>query len=333
MKLVALLALLICSAGTCRAAGASELAIVFVTEDAGGVHSVLIKNGAARVRTQAKGQALADQSYDYDPARAQRLWKEIEQLAKDGLAGETPSGDANAHAERNYLIVLKAEDGAKQSLSFPKCARNARVDDTMQRLTSGLLPAGSPGIRPGACEAPKRAAAIEALAEKLPELCGRLQKKGWLLPQSPLHPGKRESMEAYGIGQLYMCMLERDVPGRGPGHKPQLQVLMSDLPEKNDPPSITFSLSVWCDADRAAALGALADAVDSGLGAIELKAPAPLLDAARNGRAGSGRGADFGFKTELSAVDPHACSTVRDGQLGAMLFGYSATIDLTGPKP
>jgi len=330
MKLVALLALLFCAGITCRAADTPDLVILLATQDANGMHYVIVSTkGTAVVHTTPPGQSRIDHSYDYDAGRAVQLWTDIDQLAKDGLADPTPGGEANAHAEENYLIILKGADGSKKQLVFSKCKKNPRVDDTMQRLTNGLLPAGSPGIRPGACAAHTRPASIDALAEKLPVLCTKLRKQGWLPPAAPLDGQRPASGEAYAAGKLYMCMLEHDVPGRGPGHKPLLQVLMSDL-HGTDGPSVVFSARIWCDADRKAALGALADTIEHGFSNIALSAPAPLLEAVRNGQTQRGRGDGFGFHTELKAVDPQACGKVGDGQLGAVSSAFDVGVELDG---
>jgi hypothetical protein len=135
--------------GACAShADAAERAIFFSTQDANGFYTITFTHGKAGVLGRI-GQTRVDRMEDYDTQKVQRLYDEMENLAKDGLNG--PVDDAHAHVALNYVIILRAPDGTKTNLSFPKCARNPRVDDVMKRLTEGLLPAGSPGIFPGTC--------------------------------------------------------------------------------------------------------------------------------------------------------------------------------------
>jgi hypothetical protein len=330
MRAVVLLMVLFCICTTCRVAGAADLAIAFATQDANGLHYVIIAKGTVVVHTTPPGQTRIDHTENYDAQKARTLWADIDQLAKDGLADPTPSDEANTHAEKNYVVILKAEDGSKANLLFSKCARNPRVDGVMKRLTEGLLPAGSPGIRPGACPntLPAPTGAGASLAQQLPALCAALQKQGWQPPTNPFAK-KREPAEMSVPGVVYMCRLERDLPGQGPGHAPTLQALIGDA----DGASVVFSLDVWCEADRNGALGALADAIEHGLNGIALHSPVPLLDAVRNSRDLRIRNDGLAFHTELTTVDAQACSKVRDGQLGAVLFEFDAEVAPDGAKP
>ena len=93
-----------------------------------------------------------------------------------------------------------------------------------------------------------------------------------------------------------------------------------------------FSVHVWCEADRNAALGTLADAIERGLSGIALQAPAPLLDAVRTSRDMRDRGDGLAFDTKLITVDAQACAEVRDGQLGAVLIEFDAEVAPDGAK-
>lgn len=101
-----------------------------------------------------------------------------------------------------------------------------------------------------------RAASVQPISKVLPQMCKTLQQQGWVAPEDMLHPGHRQQAEMNVPGIMYMCSLEQRLAGVGPGHKPDLQVLLGD--SGNDP-SIIFSADVWCAGDRAAALTALAD--------------------------------------------------------------------------
>jgi hypothetical protein len=325
MRTVVALVALVCVCLTGRVAAAADLAIALVTQDTNGLHYVMVySKGTAVVHTTPPGQARIDHSENYDSGKARTLWADINRLARDGLAEPTPSGADNINAAKNYIIVLKGEDGNKTDLLFSKCARNRRVDDTMKRLTEGLLPEGSPGIRPGACPSNASAARTGAGAElsrQLPALCAVLQKQGWL-PPTGLDGKKREPAEINVPGVLYACRLERDLQGHGPGHAPLLQALIGDA----EGASVVFSVHVYCDADRNAALGAMADAIERGLGGIALHTPAPVLNAVRSSRNALGRNDGLAFHTELMSVDAQACSKVRDGELGAVLIEFDAVV-------
>jgi len=129
-------------------ASASDPSFIFTTQDANGSYMITFGHGAVSVRGHT-GTTPVDRVQDYDARNAQRLSDDIAQLAKDGLNG--PVDSAHLHPELNYVVILQAPDGTRTTLSFPKCAKNARVDDVMKRLAAGLLPAGSPGIYPGTC--------------------------------------------------------------------------------------------------------------------------------------------------------------------------------------
>ena len=133
-------------------AAAAEPMLLFSTQDANGFYMVTFGHGAVAVRGRT-GKTPVDRIEDYPAQKAQQLWDDIDRLAKDGLNG--PVDPAHMHPELNYVILLQASDGTRTSLSFPKCARNARVDAVMKRLAAGLLPEGSPGIYPGTCSGDK----------------------------------------------------------------------------------------------------------------------------------------------------------------------------------
>jgi hypothetical protein len=131
---------------------AAEPMLMFSTQDANGFYMITFGHGAVAVRGRT-GKTPVDRIEDYPAQKAQRLWNDIDRLAKDGLNG--PVDPAHLHPELNYVILLQASDGTRTDLSFPKCAHNARVDEVMKRLAAGLLPDGSPGIYPGTCTSDK----------------------------------------------------------------------------------------------------------------------------------------------------------------------------------
>lgn len=127
---------------------AADPSFIFTTQDANGSYMITFAHGAVSVRGRT-GTVPVDRVQDYDARKAQRLSDDIAQLAKDGLNGPVDAG--HLHPELNYIVILQSPDGTRTTLSFPKCARNPRVDDVMKRLANGLLPEGSPGIYPGTC--------------------------------------------------------------------------------------------------------------------------------------------------------------------------------------
>lgn len=133
------------------AARAAQPMLMFSTQDAHGFYMVTFGYGQVAIRGRIDKQPV-DRIEDYPAEKAQQLWNDIDRLAKDGLDG--PVDEQHAHPELNYVILLQSSDGTRRSLSFPKCARNPRVDEVMQRLGAGLLPQGSPGLYPGKCPDP-----------------------------------------------------------------------------------------------------------------------------------------------------------------------------------
>ncbi|MEO5626522.1 MAG: hypothetical protein ABIQ70_10990 [Dokdonella sp.] len=169
-----------------------------------------------------------------------------------------------------------------------------------------------------------RAAPVQPFSKALPQMCKTLQQQGWLAPADILNPGHLQQAEMSIPGVMYMCTLEHRLAGQGPGHKPDLQVLLS---ESGGDPSIIFSADVWCAADRAAALTALADQLAREIQAVGWSVPKETLDAVRTGTASKATATPLVFKTTPIEVDAHACERVADDALGAVLMKIDVKVE------
>jgi len=141
-----------CASQLSRAAPLDATIVGFMTQDANGFYALTFTHGKVSIVGRF-GEDKVDRIEPYAEEKVQGLWDEIEKLAAEGL--DAPMDEAHLHPELNYLVSRKSADEVSvwKRFSFPKCARNPRVDDVMQRLTHGLLPAGSPGLYPGKCAA------------------------------------------------------------------------------------------------------------------------------------------------------------------------------------
>ncbi|MEO8672463.1 MAG: hypothetical protein ABI411_14190, partial [Tahibacter sp.] len=161
------------------------------------------------------------------------------------------------------------------------------------------------------------AAAATPIDKSLPLLCKRLQERGWGAPEDVLHTGRTEQVEFYVPGVMYMCTLEHPQQGVGAGRAPQLQALLGD---SGDGASVIFSASVWCDADRAATLDALAGQIVTAMHDVATTVPAQTLAAIRAGKPSEVTADTLEFGTSPIAVDPNACANVAKDSFGAVLM-------------
>ncbi len=125
-------------------------------------------------------------------------------------------------------------------------------------------------------------------------------------------------------GVIYMCTLEHGLAGMGPGHKPDLQVLLS---ESGGDPSIIFSADVWCAADRTAALAALVDQLEREMQAVGWSIPKETLAAVRAGTASKETATSLVFSTDPIDVDAQAWGKVSDDALGAVLMKLDVSVE------
>ncbi|MEO7431684.1 MAG: hypothetical protein ABIR62_06615 [Dokdonella sp.] len=168
------------------------------------------------------------------------------------------------------------------------------------------------------------AAAVAPFSTALPQLCKTLQQQGWMAPEDLLNPGRRQTAEINVPGVMYLCTLEHRLSGQGPGHRPDLQVLLSD--SGNDP-SIIFSADIWCERDRAAALTALADQLAKEMPALGWSVPKETLAAVRAGAARTQRSSAIVFSAKPIAVDSRACEHVGDDALGPVWMKLDVTVE------
>ena len=162
------------------------------------------------------------------------------------------------------------------------------------------------------------------LSDQLPKICAELQKQGWAVPadQLALDPGAKAETRMGKL--LYMCTLERQLTGQGPGRAPDIGVLLAS--SKGDP-SLIFSAGVWCAADQKPAIEALAKEVERILAGSKIAVPAEVLDAVRAVRKHESTAQGFLYKVEPIDVDAGACDRVRPGQLGAVLMKMDVAVE------
>ncbi len=169
-----------------------------------------------------------------------------------------------------------------------------------------------------------RAAPVQPFSKALPQMCKTLQHQGWVAPEDILNPGSRLQAEVNIPGVMYMCTLEHHLAGQGPGHKPDLQVLLTN---SGNEPSMIMSADVWCAADQAAALTALADQLAREIPALGWSVPAETLAAVRAGTVSKATATPLVFSTKPIEVDAQACEKVGDDALGAVLMKLDVTVE------
>ena len=169
-----------------------------------------------------------------------------------------------------------------------------------------------------------RAAPVQAFSKALPQMCKTLQNRGWVAPADILNPGHRQQAVMSIPGVIYLCTLEHGLAGLGPGHKPDLQVLLS---ESGGDTSIIFSADVWCAADRTAALAALADQLEREIQAVGWSVPKETLAAVRAGTTSKVTATLLVFSTVPIDVDAHACEKVSDDAFGAVLMKLDVSVE------
>lgn len=162
------------------------------------------------------------------------------------------------------------------------------------------------------------------LSSRLPQLCAHLQERGWAAPPDISDSRHQMPAEINVPGLMYMCNVEHRLAGIGPGRPSELQALLSN---SENQPSIIFSASVWCEADREAALNSLAEEIERELASIAMRVPQQTLAATRKGLASTTSANALHFTTTPINVDHEACSKVKAGALGAVLMKIDVVIE------
>lgn len=154
------------------------------------------------------------------------------------------------------------------------------------------------------------------ISDRLPKICAELQKQGWGIPadQLAMDPNTKAEMR---MGTVYLCMLERQLTGQGPGRAPDLGALLGS---SSSGPNLIFSVSVWCAADQKPAAEALAQELERILAGSKITVPAEILEAVRASRKHEITSGGFLYRVEPIEVDDGACARVQPGQLGAVLM-------------
>jgi hypothetical protein len=162
------------------------------------------------------------------------------------------------------------------------------------------------------------------LGDRLPKICAELQKQGWDVPadQLEMNPNTQAEMR---VGKLiYMCTLERQLSGKGPGRAPDLSVLLSSSAGE---PTLILSVNVWCAADRDAAVEALAKEVERVLTGSKIPVPAEVLEAVRASRQHEATAEEMRYKVAPIEVDAGACAQVQPGELGPVLMKMDVAVE------
>ena len=164
---------------------------------------------------------------------------------------------------------------------------------------------------------------VKQMSKALPKICAELQKQGWGVSAdlAEMVPGTKAEMR---MGDVYMCMLERKLAGKGPGRAPDLDALLSS---SGDGPSLILSANVWCPADREPAIEALAKEVERVLSGSKIPIPAEVLEAVRAPRGHEAAAEGLHYKVELIEVDAGACERVPPGGLGAVLMKLGVAVE------
>lgn len=164
---------------------------------------------------------------------------------------------------------------------------------------------------------------VKKISDGLPRICTELQKQGWGVPADQLEMNPDTKAEMRMGKRLYMCTLERQLSGQGPGRAPDLGVLLAST---SGDPTLLFSVSVWCAADRKPAIEALAQHIERVLTGSKIPVPAEVLDAVRASRKHDATAEGLRYRVEPIEVDAGACARVQPGQLGAVLMKMDVAV-------
>ena len=169
-------------------------------------------------------------------------------------------------------------------------------------------------------------AAAAPFAKNVPKVCAQLRKDGWTAPVDPStnKPGEAEMIVP---GVMYLCMVEHVLPAKGAGHAPDLQALLSN---DGTEASIILSADVWCEADQAAALDALAKQVERSLTTAEAHVPDSVTAAIRAAKKTKVTADGLTFEVVPVSVDAEACGRVRPGRLGPVLMKVDVSVKPAG---
>lgn len=160
------------------------------------------------------------------------------------------------------------------------------------------------------------------MSDRLPKICAELQQQGWGLPADQLKMDADAKAEMRMGKRLYMCTLERQLAGKGPGRAPDLEVLLAST---SGQPRVVLSVNVWCAADREPATEALAKEVERILTGSQF--PAGLLEAVRASRQHESTAEGLRYRAEPVEVDAGACDRVQPGMLGPVLMKMDVAVD------
>jgi hypothetical protein len=164
----------------------------------------------------------------------------------------------------------------------------------------------------------------QQMSDRLPKLCAELQKQGWGVSPDQLKLDPHAKAEMRMGKRFYMCTIERQLAGKGPGRAPALGALLASA---SSGPKVLFSVSVWCAADRESGLEALAKEVERFLTGSNLSVPAELLEAVRASRTYDSTAQGFRYRAEPVEVDAGACDRVQPGRLGPVLMKMDVAVE------
>jgi hypothetical protein len=158
------------------------------------------------------------------------------------------------------------------------------------------------------------------LGKRVQKLCAVLQVEKWTVPIDPLtnKPGPRAETRLGNL--MYLCTLEHRLPGKGSGHAPDLQALISSDGDEN---SLILSADVWCEADQAATLDALAKEVAAALGGT---VPPAISEAIRSAKPLKVTVDGVAYEVEPQHIDADACTNVAPRELGAVFMKVDVSI-------
>lgn len=165
---------------------------------------------------------------------------------------------------------------------------------------------------------------VKQLEDRIPKICTELQKQGWGVPADQLRMDPKAKAEMRVGGLMYMCTVERQLAGKGPGRAPDLAALLSNSAGE---PSLILSVNVWCAADQEPATEALAKEVERVLTGSKVAVPAGMLEAIRASRKHETTVGGLRYRVEPIEVDAGACDRVRPGQLGPVLMKMDVAIE------
>ncbi len=161
------------------------------------------------------------------------------------------------------------------------------------------------------------------MSDQLPKICAELQKQGWGVPADSLKmdPDTKAEMR---MGKIYMCNLEHQLAGKGPGRAPELSVLLAS---RSAGPALILSVNVWCAADREPATEALAKEVERVLTGSKIPVPAQVLEAIRASRDHDATTEGLRYRVQPIEVDAGACARVPPGELGPVLMKMDVAVE------